>query len=238
MFRKRPDRIKGIAGSLDSKRALVVDGSAGAGPGIVRVIAESGANTSFAGPDHVAVDLLLPKLNDTPLPVVGIPLEQHGLDALDESLDRIPFAVVVNPSSLDLDEENGFGPQDAVNLAKTAAARMRDAGRTGCVVFVTGIDQHGPTASAIAFVQSEMEQLARDVATNGIRVTAVAPGLVAVNRRGKPVSSRVAPLGHSTIHPVEVGKAVWMLINDDLSGGITGATITVDRGASLIRAEL
>lgn len=238
MFRKRPDRIKGIAGSLDSKRALVVDGSVGAGPGIVRVIAESGASTTFAGPDHVAVDLLLPKLKDAPLPVVGIPLEQPGFDALEEFLDQMPYAVVVNPSSMDLDGEDGFGPRAAARLARIAAEKMRDAGHTGCIVFVTGIDQRGPAASAIAFLRSEMEQLARDVAANGIRVNAVAPGHVAVNRRGKPVSSRVAPLGHSSIHPVEVGKAAWMLINDDLSDGITGATITVDRGASLIRVEL
>lgn len=236
MLRRRPDRIRGIAGSLDSKKILVVDGSAGAGPGIVRVIAESGAHTTFAGPDHVAVDLLLRKLAGTPSPVAGISLDQAGPEALDEALETTLHAVVVNPSRLMLDDD-GIGPQDTVRFAKTAAEKMRDTGRTGSVVFVTGIDQQGVAASAIAYLRSEMERLARDVATNGIRVNAVAPGHVAVNRRGNPVSSRVAPLGHSSIHPVEVGKVVWMLVNDDLSSGVTGATVTVDRGASLVRAE-
>jgi NAD(P)-dependent dehydrogenase (short-subunit alcohol dehydrogenase family) len=157
---------------------------------------------------------------------------------LQSVLEPVPYAVVVNPTRLTMDAGDGIGPQDAVSYAETATVTMRDAGRTGSVVLVTGIDHDGPAAATIAFLDSEMRRLARNMATNGIRVNAVAPGHVAVNRRGNPVSSRVAPLGHSSIHPVEVGKAAWMLVNEDLSGGITGATLTVDRGASLSRVEL
>ena len=238
MFRKRPDRIKGIAGSLDSKKIVVVDGSIGAGPGIVRVMAESGAHTLFAGPDHVTVDLQLRKLIGSPLPVDGIALDQAEGELLYSVLEPVPYAVVVNPSRLMMTPGDGIGPQEAVSFAEAAAVAMRDAGRTGSIVLVTGIDHDSPAAAAVAFLDSEMRRLARDVAANGIRVNAVAPGYVAVNRRGNPVASRVAPLGHSSVHPVEVGKAAWVLVNDNLSGGVTGATLTVDRGASLSRVEL
>ena len=82
-----------------------------------------------------------------------------------------------------------------------------------------------------------MQRLAREDAPNGIRVSAVAPGQVGTHRRNRPIVSRVAPLGHASVHPVEVGKAAWFLINEDLSAGITGTTIKVDRGATLLRPE-
>jgi NAD(P)-dependent dehydrogenase (short-subunit alcohol dehydrogenase family) len=237
LFRNRPDRIRGIAGSLDSKRVLIVEGTRGSGPGIVRVIAEAGANTVFVGDDHVAVDLLLRKLVGTPHDVDGIALDQDS-PGLEASLEPTPHGVVINPSRLTMGEGSDVGPQQAVGFADLAATKMRDEGRTGSIVLITGIARQGPTSAAHAYMRIEMEQLAARVAPNGIRVNAVAPGQVAVNRRGNPVSSRVAPLGHSSVHPVEVGKASWFLINDDLSGGITGSTLTVDRGASLARPEL
>ena len=82
-----------------------------------------------------------------------------------------------------------------------------------------------------------MENLAAEYAPNGIRVNAVAPGPVGANRRDNPLSSRATPLGHVTVHPVEVGKAVWFLVNDELSAAMTGTTLKIDRGASLLRPE-
>jgi NAD(P)-dependent dehydrogenase (short-subunit alcohol dehydrogenase family) len=159
--------------------------------------------------------------------------------------ERFPDVVVVNPVHLSLerrpdDEEEsiaGLDPYGAVSLARLATEEMRNRGLAGSIVVVSEIERSGPSPAATSYLRSEMMQLAREVAPNGIRVNAVVAGHVAVSRRGNVVSSRAAPLGHSSLHPVEIGKAAWFLMNDDLSGGITGTALRVDRGASLLLPE-
>lgn len=248
LFRRRPDRIRGIAGSLDGKTVLVVDGTGGAGPGAVRVAAEAGASTVLAGPDHVAIDLQLRSLAHTPEQTVAVVTSADTdleYSRLLGATERFPDVIVVNPFPLSLETHlqdphpsaGHLSPLGAVRLARLATTGMLDRGLTGSVVFLSQIERSGPSAGAAAYMHSEMRQLAGQVAPSGIRVNAIAAGQVAINRRGNVISSRVAPLGHSSLHPVEIGKAVWFLINDDLSGGITGTVLTVDRGASLSRPE-
>jgi len=251
LFRKRPDKIRGVAGSLEGKAVLVADGTIGPGPGIVRVLAEAGARVVFSGPDSVSVDLQLRGLGHTPHKVEGTVTTASTEDErhrLLESAGNALDAVVVNPADMTGTESThdaasevapapALAPHDAIALARLAVDNMRHGGREGSVVFVTGIDRGGPTAAALAVLHAEMEGLARRVASNGIRVNAVAPGHVAVNQRGHVLSSRVGPLGHVSVHPVEVGKAVWFLVNEQLSSGATGTTIKIDRGASLLRPD-
>ena len=47
LFRKGPDQIRGVAGSLDGRHIVVADGTAGPGPGIVRVVADAGAVATY-----------------------------------------------------------------------------------------------------------------------------------------------------------------------------------------------
>ncbi|MEA2001925.1 MAG: SDR family oxidoreductase [Actinomycetota bacterium] len=251
IFRKRPERIRGIAGSLDGKTILVADGATGSGPGIVRVLSEAGARVAFTGPSAVHVDLQLRALANTPHEVAGTVTtvdtdseRRRLITSTASPLDALVINVADPGNAREGPDRDAAAPaagqltpQSAVALVQLAVGKMKDGGREGAVVFITGIDRAGPTAPTVATLTSEMEQLARRVAPNGIRVNAVAPGQVASNRRGHVVSSRVAPLGHVSIHPIEVGKAVWFLINDDLSGGITGTTLKTDRGASLLRPE-
>lgn len=240
MFRKRHDRIRGISGSLEGRTVLVADGSVGGGPGVVRVAAAAGAATMLVAPDNVSVDLQLRGLANTAGEVTGVISSAADQDAqaglLAQGAD-LPAGIVVNPTHFSLKTDNagsaGITPQSALALARLAAAAMRDRGRTGSIVFLVEIDREGPDASASAYLRSEMRRLAAEVASNGIRVNAVATGQIEVNRKGNVVSSRIAPLGHSSLHPVEIGKAAWFLINEDLSAGVTGTTLVVDRGASL-----
>lgn len=245
MFRNRPERISGIAGSLENKRVLIADSTSGAGPGIARVAAEAGARVLLATTDAVGLDLQLRALTGTAGRVSGSagPLDTpDDLRTLMNGLETPIDMAVVNPSvfSLEADAQTPgsyLDPRNAARLAKLATAEMRDRGIEGSIVFVTGINQTGSSAPAIAFLEAEMQRMASDFAPNAIRVNAVAPGHVAVGRRGKVVSSRVAPLGHVSMHPVEVGKAVWFLLNDNLSSGVTGTSLKTDRGASLLRPE-
>lgn len=240
VFRKRADRIRGIAGSLESKVVLVADGTHGAGPGIVRVFAEAGAAVTVAGADSPTVDIQLGRLGNMPHPVSGVVWDAKTDDGRGHLLDAVAAAVeilIVNPAERTFADTPVLGPHDAVALAKTVAQQMQDRGHAGSIIFVTGIATADAEASAVAYLNTEMEQLARQTAANSIRVNAIAPGQVGSNRRGNPISSRVSPLGHVSLHPVEIGKAAWFLANDDLSSGITGSTLKIDRGASLLLPE-
>jgi len=245
ILRKRPDRIRGIAGSLEDKSVLLVDSVTGAGPGIAHVLSESGAAVTLATTDRIGLDLQLRALANAAGNITGVDMPLATAEDHQTLLDRIATpldTVVINlsPVTRDLTTDrpaSHLALLNAVAIARAAVKRMRNRGTEGSVVFITGIKSTKSDASAHAFLETEMERLARDCAPNAIRVNAVAPGHVEINRKGRGVSSRAAPLGHVSMHPIEVGKAVWFLINDDLSPGITGTTLKTDRGASLMLPE-
>lgn len=244
LFSRRNDRIRGIAGTLEHQRVLVTGGASGAGPGIVRVLAAAGADVVFTDADHVAVDLLTRALETAAGRVTGMAdrsWRDGGLPALLDAAGEPIDALVVNPSPTRPATE----PADAARiieeplaLANLSVRQMLDSGRSGRVVFVTSIAAdvlgHDALAPGWAALEQGMRQLARDYARNAIRVNAVAPGTVSTSRRGRAITDRAAPLGHITIHPVDVGKSVWFLLNDELSAAITGSTLRIDRGVSLL----
>ncbi len=236
MFRKRASRIRGIAGSLDGRRVLVVGAAHDAGPGIMRVIAEAGAVVYATATDSPTLDVELSRLGNTPSkvhPVVADPSTPPGRDELLALIAEPIDAMVINPAMAPGTRSTEW----AMALVKSVATSMQDRGHAGSIVVVTGIPGLGPSGSEAAFLQVEIETLAAEFAPNAIRVNAVAMGPVGATRRGNPRPSRVSPLGHVSLHPVEIGKAVWFLINDDLSLGITGTTLKIDRGASLLRPQ-
>ncbi len=253
-LRRRHDQLKGIAGSLPGRHVLVTGGAGVVGRGIVRVLAEAGATVTATDIDQKALDDLVVGEADAAGTVMGVLSDVRYpaavaalLDGLAQPLDGLVNNVGLDPydrEPMDLDEDtmrtvyetNVLGP---LVLTREALARFRSQDRRGSIVFITSIHQdilrrQPGYSSTKAAISMAMRELAFDAAPSGIRVNSVAPGRVAADRRGKPVYSRGAPLGEISLHPVEIGKAVWFLLNDDLSGGITGATLTVDRGMSLI----
>ena len=232
MFRKRANRIRGVAGSLEGATILVSDATVGAGPGIVRVLAEAGARVIAAAAESPSLDVQVHKLGDTPIPITTI---GEDLSATGDPIAALPAlltGLVANPELGDSDSVSRH-----IALAEIVARDMRDRGQTGGIVFMSGIERRGPAGPMAARIQVETENMAADMAPNGIRVNAVAAGPIGANRRDNPLSSRLTPLGHVTLHPVEVGKAVWFLLNERLSAGMTGTTLKIDRGASLLRPD-
>ncbi|MCP3995029.1 MAG: SDR family oxidoreductase [bacterium] len=233
MFRKRVDRIRGIAGSLDGVTTLIIDAATQPGPGILKVVAEAGSTVFAASGNPAMLDVEVGRLGGTPVAVSTVAGTVDDFSSQQAPLpDEFDSLVLNPPITGDVAEVQPF-----LALASRVADNMRDRGRIGSIVFVSTIERPGPEGSVAGFLQAEMANLAGEFAPNGIRANAVAMGPIGANRRGNPLSSRATPLGHTTVHPVEVGKAVWFLINEQLSAGITGSTVTVDRGASLLRPD-
>ncbi|MET8361847.1 SDR family oxidoreductase [Micromonospora sp. NPDC005171] len=84
-------------------------------------------------------------------------------------------------------------------------------------------------ASAKGAVEALVRQVALDYAGQGIRINAVAPGLVGGERL--PDAAGGYPIGR-TLHPEEVAEAVYFLASTAASG-ITGTVLPVDGGLSI-----
>jgi hypothetical protein len=228
MFRKRADRIKGVAGSFEGRAVLIADAVAGPGPGVLNVIARAGATVTAAATDTALLDVAIARIDNPPHPIDTVLVERLSASP---SM-RIDDLVVNPPRDDDLESCLPW-----IDLASTVATGMQDRGHAGSIVFVIPIERAGPAGPVAAFLRSEMENLAARVAPNAIRVNAVACGPVGSTRHGQPHGNRATPLGHVTVHPVDVGKAVWFLLNGDLSAAVTGTTLRVDRGATLVRPD-
>lgn len=128
-----------------------------------------------------------------------------------------------------------------------ARAWLRDAPRDGTLVCVSSVNASlaAPGVAAYAAAKGAVEalvrQLALDYSGRGIRVNAVAPGLIAEHDdRGELAAGY--PLGH-VVHPDDVAAAVVFLASDE-ARSITGAVLPVDAGlgiaspAAFLRADL
>lgn len=240
VFRKKPNRIRGVAGSFDKKHVVIADATAGAGPGIAQVFTDAGALVTVVGPDSPSVELTIRSLQYPPIDPVGEVLGRSSSEKLAEFIKKLPAPIDVlvgNPTSLELDTNHGLGYRGVAVLAGLAAAQMAERGYTGSLVTVVTIGTTDESAAGSAYLKASTQTLARDHASDGIRCNTLLVGHVAADRRGKAKPSSSAMLGGVSVHPVEVGKAAWFLANNDLNAAMTGASLKIDRGASLLRPE-
>jgi NAD(P)-dependent dehydrogenase (short-subunit alcohol dehydrogenase family) len=127
-------------------------------------------------------------------------------------------------------------------LAQACGRRMVAQGTGGAFVSIasvsglTGAPNHGPYGAAKAGLMALTKTLALELAADGIRVNAVAPGSVATPRalammspERRAESGRSIPLGRQA-QPEEIAKVVVFLASD-LASYITGQTVVVDGGA-------
>jgi|GEM_PF-816071 len=107
------------------------------------------------------------------------------------------------------------------------------------LVLISSINAQHPVpyvtayAAAKAAVEGLTRALAVELGHRGVRVNAIAPGLIGVN---DPERRAGHPLGH-VVTPVEVAEVITLLATP-AGGGLNGAVLAVDGGFSIVPASV
>jgi NAD(P)-dependent dehydrogenase (short-subunit alcohol dehydrogenase family) len=154
-----------------------------------------------------------------------------GIDVLVNNAGVTAAKPVLELTVEDFDKIFSVDVKGAFFLSAAAAREMK--GRGGAIVNVTSVHEHIPRpgfalyAAAKAALGMLTRSLALELAEDGIRVNAVAPGAIATERN-KEADELVPeiPLGRPG-EPDEVAALVSYLAGDE-SGYVSGASVLID----------
>jgi NAD(P)-dependent dehydrogenase (short-subunit alcohol dehydrogenase family) len=236
--------------------AFVAGVGGGIGSACVRALARGGARVSCFDLDEAVARAAARDLGGQGLALTGdarrLADVRVALDTAADTLGPIDVAVDVIGETrwgrtVELDDDAWDESFDVVlrhffNLARVAGPHMVEHGG-GAIVAIASVSGlrsaplHGPYGAAKAGLMSLVRTLAVELARDGVRVNAVAPGAVMTPRveamlseERRAASAAQIPLGrHAT--PDEIAHAVAFLASDQASY-ITGHTLVVDGGAT------
>ena len=243
----------------DTPVHLIIGATGAAGSATTRLLAEAGATLAIAGRDEEALQALAEETGATAHPVdardisaVGSVVEavvgEHGrLDGV----ANLAGSVLLKPAHLTTAEE--FHDTIATNLTsafavvRAAAPAMRGTG--GAIVLASsaaaqiGIANHEAIAAAKAGIIGLMRSAAATYGAKGVRVNAVAPGLVDAKMTARLVGNEAQAEASRKMHVLgrlgtgeDIARAVAFLL-DPANDWITGQVLGVDGGLGQVRTR-
>jgi 3-oxoacyl-[acyl-carrier protein] reductase len=242
---------------MNGKVALVTGASGGIGAVIALTLHAQGAIVALSGTRRDALESVAAQLGDRCFVCPGDLRDAAEPDALVEAAEQAagPLAILVNNAGMTRDvlalrmrDEDWQAVMDVdlsapFRLARAALRGMlrRRAGRIiniSSIVGVTGNAGQANYSAAKAGLIGMTKALAQEVASRGVTVNAVAPGLIATSmtdRLSEQQRTRLVesiPLGRVG-SPEDVAAAVAYLASDE-AGWVTGATLHVNGGMAMI----
>ncbi|MEU9687526.1 SDR family NAD(P)-dependent oxidoreductase [Amycolatopsis japonica] len=240
---------------LEGKTALVTGGTRGIGLATARALAEAGATVVLTGRDEakakeaaaaagaasgLALDVTDAKAVSTL--VRGVAKEHGKLDIV------VANAGIMEDALLGMIREELVDTTLSTNVAGTlhtvqAAARAMMRKKTGAIVVLASIvGEHGSAGQTVyaaskAAVANIARSAAKELGRSGIRVNAVAPGVIdtdltsGLTEDAKAENIGKTPLGRLGT-PEDVANAIRFLVSDDASF-ITGQVLGIDGGLVL-----
>lgn len=247
---------------LTGRRALITGGSRGIGLAAAAALAQRGAAVALTGRKADALAAAVQQLQSGGAEAHSFVCHQGDPAAvaqLFEQLDRTPFPldiVVINAATnpvlgplleVDLDAWRKILDVNLTGalLTAQAAARRMVPNRSGSIVFIASIAGLDPLPGLGAYSVSKagvlglMRALAKELGPSGIRVNAVAPGLIETRFSSALFQDRAAyeriigqtPLGRHG-QPEDVAGAVVFLASE-ASAYVNGQVLIVDGGGRM-----
>ena len=242
-----------MSGRLQGRTALVTGGARGIGAAICTYFSAEGAKVAVADIDTEGAAAMAATLSSgsfsLPLDVANVAACRAGVTKVIEEFGHIDILVnnaghLVFTTAQDCDEET-WDRLLAINLrgpffcAQAVMPHMQDRGK-GVIINMSslaakngGIAAGPPYSAAKAGVSNLTVHLARILAPHGVRVNAIAPGVIdtQMTRGLSPDHAALAqqiPLG-SKGHPEDVARCALFLASDDATH-ITGEIVDVNGG--------
>lgn len=237
---------------------LVLGAAGGIGSALARRLAAAGTKLVLSGRDATRLEALAAETGGTPVvadatqpsEVEAAAARAVALHGRLDGLANCVGSILLKPAHLTSEEE--WDAVLATNL-KSAWAAVRAAARTmtagGSVVLVSsaaarlGLAHHEAIAAAKAGVIGLALSAAATYAPKGIRVNAVAPGLVRTPMTARITGNAAALEASTALHalgrigePEDVASAIaWLL--DPAQSWVTGQVIGVDGGLATLRSR-
>jgi NAD(P)-dependent dehydrogenase (short-subunit alcohol dehydrogenase family) len=240
-----------LTADLRGKTALVTGASSGLGAHFARVLAKAGADLVVAARRLPLLESLVTALGDTARAVtmdVSDAASVHKAvaeaGAIDILVNNAGIAITkpaLSQSIEDFDAVIGTNLRGAFLVATEVARAMRARGRGGSIINIASIlglrqgGQVAPYAISKSGVIQMTKQLGLELARDGIRVNAIAPGYVEteMNRAffasvdGQAMIKRVPQRRLGTLQDLD---GPLLLLASDASAFMTGSVLAVDGG--------
>lgn len=240
---------------LTGKKALVTGATGGIGGAIAGALRKRGATIALSGTREDVLHSIAKELNGVPLAcnladresVQGLPTRAQealgGLDILVNNAGITRDGLALRMSDSDWDQVLEINLGACFRLARAALRGMMRQ-RWGRIVSISSVVGHTGNpgqanyAAAKAGLAGMTRSLALEVASRGITVNAVAPGLIeTAMTAGLQGSQREAMLSRVPVgrigDPCDVAAAVVFLASDE-SAYMTGETLHVNGGMAML----
>ncbi|MEQ9095134.1 MAG: SDR family oxidoreductase [Phycisphaerales bacterium] len=240
---------------------LLIGGAGGIGAQLARQLTAAGARLTIAGRNADKAKALADELGVHALEsldardheavdaAVKAAAEHHG--RLDGAVN-LPGSITLKPAHLtspdELEQAIEVNLYTAFNLVRSASQAMRKGG--GSIVLMSsaaatsGLPNHEAIAAAKAAVIGLARSAAATYASNGLRVNAVAPGMVRTPLSEPILESNVAEKASMAMHPLgrlgqpqDVARGIaWLL--DANQSWVSGTVLEIDGGLGNLRGRV